>query len=64
MKLHFFDDSIDGAACGAKSDHSTDNGLDVTCDKCRKIAAKLHKEVSAMCAKEEAEAKFHRGYEI
>ncbi len=64
MKLHFFDDSIDGAACGAKSDHSTDNGLDVTCDKCRKIADKLHKDVAAMYAHEEMEAKTHRGYEI
>ena len=64
MKLHFYDDSIENAACGADSDNSTDNGHDVTCAKCRKIVAKFSKEMAAFYVKEEADSKFCRGYEI
>lgn len=64
MKLHFYDDSIENAACGVKSDNTTDNGHDVTCTKCRKIVAKFSKEMAAIYAKEEAAAKFYRGYEV
>lgn len=57
MKLHFYDDSIENAACGANSDNLTDNGHDVTCPKCQKIVAKLHREILSDDAKEKARKK-------